>query len=166
MPRPRSGAGEAKCRLAIPGSSECLDPPHGAAGGPPGPTPAVLTAREPVISRSRSKVATTARHMAMSMTSNPSPNPTAVQTPRGTTWNDTRAVTARGGRLASVPSCCATRTSLDRAEIAVPTPIDQKASSGANSAWARMCEPSVRVAATVGLAAKKWARITARANRM
>jgi hypothetical protein len=43
---------------------------------------------------------------------------------------DISATMASGGRLASVPSCCATRTSLDRDEIAIPTQIDQPARSG------------------------------------
>jgi len=35
-----------------------------------------------------------------------------------------------------MPSCCATRTSLDLAEIAMPTQIDQPARRGVKSSWA------------------------------
>ena len=59
-------------------------------------------------------------------------------------------VTATGGRLASMPSCWATRTSLERAEIAMPTQIDQPASSGVNTSWASRSGPCSSAEATAG----------------
>jgi hypothetical protein len=49
------------------------------------------------------------------------------------TFSDISAKMASGGKLASAPNCWATRTSVDRAETAIPTQIAQPASSGVNS---------------------------------
>ena len=61
-------------------------------------------------------------------------------------------VTATDGRLASTPSCWATRTSLDRVEIAMPTQIDQPASSGVKTSWASRSGPRISADATPGWA--------------
>jgi hypothetical protein len=46
------------------------------------------------------------------------------------TFSDIKATMTSGGKLPSMPSCCAARRSADRAETAIPTQIAQPASSG------------------------------------
>jgi hypothetical protein len=68
---------------------------------------------------------------------------------------DISATRTSGGKLAKVPSCCATRTSLERMEMAMPTHIDQPASSGVNSSWVSRWELSKTAEATAGRANKR-----------
>ena len=77
--------------------------------------------------------------------------PTARPSVAWITLNAMSVVTTTDGRLASMPSCCATRMSLDRAEIAMPTQIDQPARSGVKSSWARRSGPRRSADATAGL---------------
>ena len=79
------------------------------------------------------------RHASRSIASRPSAQPTASGTEGVMTWKETSAVKASRGSPASVASCWATRTSLDRVEMPMPTQIDQSASSGMKSSWARSC---------------------------
>src|ERR1700692_3543228 len=76
------------------------------------------------MSRSRSNNATTIRKRMTSATSRISANTTARVTLGVKTLKDTKATTASGGMLESVPNCCATRTSLARVEMPMPTQID------------------------------------------
>ncbi|HEY4461069.1 MAG TPA: hypothetical protein VGN41_00275 [Streptosporangiaceae bacterium] len=68
------------------------------------------------------------------------------------TWNDISAVRATGGRLPSIPSCCAMRMSLARAEMARPIQIAQPASSGMKIASAGTVGDCHTAVATTGLA--------------
>ena len=77
----------------------------------------------------------------MSATSRISANATASVTLGVKTLKDTKATTASGGTLESVPNCCATRTSLARVEMPMPTQIDQLARSGAKRISATICGP-------------------------
>jgi len=100
----------------------------------------------------------------MSMTASARATTRATVTLGWMTRNKISDVRASGGRLARVPSCWAARTSVDRAEIAVPTQIDQPASSGANKSWARNQAGCQTVVTTAWLAPKRTA-VTKTANR-
>ena len=65
----------------------------------------------------------------------------------GPTWTDDTSYHApntmtSGGVLPSTLSCCATRTSVDRAETPIPTQIAQPASSGVNTSWTSTWVPA------------------------
>ena len=109
--------------------------------------------------RSRSNKADTMRNRMMSATSRITANTTARVTLGVNTLKDTRATTASGGMLDSVPNCWATRTSLARDEIPMPTQIDHPASSGAKRISATMCGPCPRSVTTAALLAKSRAQI-------
>jgi len=55
-----------------------------------------------------------------------------------------------GGKLANIPSCWAARTSSERAEMAMPTQIDQPASKGVKSSWTSRRDPLNTADATSG----------------
>ncbi len=88
----------------------------------------------------------------------PSPSPSSNATPRprarpsvaGITLRAMSATTKTGGRLANTPSCYATRTSLDRADIPRPIQIDQTARSGVKTSWASISGPWMSADATPG----------------
>jgi len=68
------------------------------------------------------------------------------------TFSAIRTIKTTAGRLARRPSCCATLASLDLAEIAMPTHIDQVASSGVKITWASRSGPWINADATPGCA--------------
>ena len=61
----------------------------------------------------------------MSAASRASARPIASGTEGVISWKEMREVKPRSGRLARVASCWATRTSLARVEMPMPTQIDQ-----------------------------------------
>ncbi len=71
------------------------------------------------------------------------------------------AATATVGRLATVPSCCAVRGSLDRVEMAMPIQIDKPATSGVKTSWARISGTCRSASATALAASTSTARMTA-----
>ena len=87
-------------------------------------------------------MAATARHPSTSTISSAAASASARPVDGVITLNCIRATIASGGRLANTLSCWATRISLERAEIAIPTQIDQPASNGVNSSWTSTCEPA------------------------
>ena len=107
----------------------------------------------PVIRRSRSKSRATMKQAAQSITSR-APAKAAASPKLGVmTWNDMSEVSATGGRLARTLSCCATRVSDVRAEIARPAQIAQAASSGMKTTAAGNWGAFHTALATSGLAA-------------
>ena len=111
------------------------------------------------MSRSRSNMLDTIRQATTSTAASTTAMMTAVVAVGLKTWSDISNGSTRAGRLARVPSCWATRTSDDRAEIAVPTHTDHMANSGANSSsaknhdgchtsWATMLDAPSRMATT------------------
>src|ERR1039458_6887582 len=94
------------------------------------------------MSRSRSNIFDTARHAATSTTARANAITIATVTVGLKTWSDMSKGNTSAGRLASVPSCWATRTSEDRTEIAVPTHTDHAANSGAKRNSAKNHERS------------------------
>jgi hypothetical protein len=71
--------------------------------------------------------------------------PTARPSVAWITWNATRYATRIAGRLASTPNCWATRTSLDRVEIAMPTQMRRPARPVPHAAEAaRVARPAAR----------------------
>src|SRR5215218_10349426 len=103
-----------------------------------------------VMSRSRSKVADMIRQPSPLPSSSAAARPMARPSVGRITLNAMGAATTAAGRLASVPSCCATRKSPALVEIATPIQIDQPASSGVKSSWASRSGPRRRADATVG----------------
>ena len=79
------------------------------------------------------------RQAAMSAASRASARPIASGTEGLISWKEMREVKPSSGRLARVASCWATRTSLARVEMPIPTQIAQSASSGVNRIWASSC---------------------------
>ena len=61
-------------------------------------------------------------------------------------------VSATVGRLARTLSCCATRTSLTRVEIAIPSQTDHPAINGVNITWTRTSGPRMIADDTPGWA--------------
>ena len=101
-------------------------------------TPSRVLACRPVIRRSGSKSRATTRQARTSATSSASASPIASGTDGVITWNEINDVRASKGKPARVASCCATRTSLARVEMPMPTQIAQAARSGVN----RICASS------------------------
>src|SRR5580704_6855709 len=87
--------------------------------------------------RSRSNMLDTILQATTSIAASATAMTTATVAVGLKTWSDIKSGSIRAGRLARVPSCCATRTSDDRAEIAVPTHTDHMASKGAKSSSAK-----------------------------
>src|SRR6266487_3374054 len=106
--------------------------------------------RVPVMSRSRSNIAATARHPRASTISSAPASPSASPRVGTITLKDISATMTSGGRLASTPSCWAARTSADRAEMAMPAQIDQPASNGVKRSWTSRWEPSNTAEAAPG----------------
>ena len=79
------------------------------------------------------------RQAAMSAASSASASPIASGTDGLMSWKEMREVKPSSGRLATVASCWATRTSLARVEMPMPTQIDQSARSGVKRIWASSC---------------------------
>src|SRR6185437_8784794 len=96
-------------------------------------------ARLPVTSRSRSNSFETKRQARMSITSRTTASATASRTDGVITRNVISAVMPMAGRLARVASCCATRTSRARTDIAIPTQTAQIAISGVKTSCATTC---------------------------
>ena len=142
-------------RLNVAGTVGPLSP-TACLGDPPAFTRAAGWLRRPVTRRSRSNRSDTARHPSASRTRRAAPRPRASPRVGAITFKDMRAARASGGRLAKVDSCWATRTSLERADMAMPTQIDQPASREVNSSWTRRCEESKITEVTTG-----WAKAAA-----
>ncbi len=75
----------------------------------------------------------------MSAASRASASPIASGTDGLMSWKEMREVKPSSGRPARVASCWATRTSLARVEMPMPTQIDQSARSGVKRIWASSC---------------------------
>ena len=103
-----------------------------------------------VISRSRSNSADANRPPRRMRMSRAAPLARATLRVAGITLKAMSDVTATAGRLARMASCPAVRGSLHRAEMAMPTQIDQVARSGVKTSWASRSGPRMSAGATPG----------------